>query len=393
MRTRIGIDYDSLFHTLPGRYLVMLPDNPDFTVVEISDSLCDLVEKRREDVLNKPFFEVFPKSGDKEGDAGAEALKESMRLSVELAKPDNVGIIRYDILGADGEFVRKLWKTTNYPIIKDGGVRGVILSTEDVTESFDNESYNQQRLEYLEHLVEVNSSKDEFISVASHQLRTPATAVKQYLGMVLGGMFGELNDVAKDLIERANESNERQIGIISDLLKVAQVDSGKLTPIKEKVSLDHLVREIVQDQTEMFKKRDQTVELNIPNHAVIAEIDGNIIRMVIENIIDNASKYTENGRRISIDLKQDDHSVYIIVTDEGVGIQKQMLGKMFEKFSRIDNPLSTKVGGTGLGLYWAKKSVELHGGTIIYEPARPRGSIFTITLPKQSEPADLEAFR
>ncbi len=387
---RVGINYDTLFHALPGHYLVMTPDGPDFTIVEVNDSLCDLANMNREDVINHPMSKVFPKSGDKESDAGADMLRESIQRAIDLAKPDNVGVIRYDLKDDDGNFVRKLWKTINYPIVRDGSVKGVILSTDDVTESFDSESYNKQRLEYLEHLIEINDSKDEFISVASHQLRTPATAVKQYLGMVLGGMFGELDEMNRDIIQRANDSNERQIGIISDLLKVAQVDSGKLSLVKEDVDLGQLVREIVQDQSEMFKKRDQTIELDVPKQAINAKIDRNIMRMVIENIVDNASKYTEEGKRISITVREDDDTAYVAVTDEGVGIPRQMLGKIFEKFSRVDNPLSTKVGGTGLGLYWAKKSTELHGGTVIYEPARPRGSIFTISLPKQPTVVEAE---
>lgn len=382
MKQRVGIDYDYLFHSLPGNYLVMSTDVPDFTVVEVSDSLVELVGMTREDLLNRSLKVVFPVSKDKESKDGAASLFMSINECIASAKPTNVGVIRYDIKNKDGDFERRLWKTSLYPIVRDSEVPGVILSTEDMTERFDNESYTKQRLEYLEHLVAINESKDEFISVASHQLRTPATGVKQYLGMVLGGMFGELSEVQRDLLSRANESNERQLRIVTDLLKVAQVDSGKMVIRKAPIDINEVVRAVVGDQADMFKDRDQTLELHLPKRPTMVNVDQDIMRMTIENIVDNASKYTENGKRITVSVKRYGGVVKVVVADEGVGVAKDRRAKLFEKFSRIDNSLSTKVGGTGLGLYWAKKSVELHDGSLVYEPARPRGSIFTIELPK-----------
>ena len=109
------------------------------------------------------------------------------------------------------------------------------------------------------------------------------------------------------------------------------------------------------------------------------------IRMVLENIIDNASKYSEEYTHVDVSVKDDGDTVSINVRDRGVGIDPSSKARLFEKFSRLNNPLSTKVGGTGLGLYWAKKIVDLHGGKIHYRSHHPKGTTFSIKLPKNDK--------
>lgn len=239
-----------------------------------------------------------------------------------------------------------------------------------------------QRVEYL---LDLNRSKDEFISIASHQLRTPATAVKQYVGMLLEGFAGEMAEQQRQLLQRAYESNERQLKIVSDLLKVAQVDAGKIMLRKTTAPIGELVREVVHDVQGVFHGREQTVVFDPPAKDITLEIDIASIRMVLENIIDNASKYSEADTTVVVRLKDGKQAVTIEISDEGVGIDPDATSKLFEKFSRLDNSLSTKVGGTGLGLYWAKKIVDLHGGDILYEANKERGTTFTVKLPKNDK--------
>lgn len=239
-----------------------------------------------------------------------------------------------------------------------------------------------QRVEYL---LDLNRSKDEFISIASHQLRTPATAVKQYVGMLLEGFAGEMAEQQRQLLQRAYESNERQLKIVSDLLKVAQVDAGKIMLRKTTAPIGELVREVVHDVQGVFRGREQHVVFEPPLKDIILEVDVASIRMVLENIIDNASKYSEADTTVTVCLKDGKQAITIEISDEGVGIDPEAATKLFEKFSRLDNSLSTKVGGTGLGLYWAKKIVDLHGGDILYEANKERGTTFTVKLPKNDK--------
>lgn len=236
-----------------------------------------------------------------------------------------------------------------------------------------------------ERLLALNRSKDEFISIASHQLRTPATGVKQYLGMLLDDMFGELTEAQRDIVERAYESNERQMRIISDLLKVAQLDAGEMLLHPVTADISEHVHHIIRDMMTIFKDRAQELEYRPYRGKAFASVDMEAIRMVIENIIENASKYSEEGARVSVSVRRIDDEVRIRVADSGVGIDPADEHLLFDRFSRIDNPLSKKVGGTGLGLYWSKQVVDLHGGTITYQANKPHGSIFTIALPAMVE--------
>ncbi len=237
----------------------------------------------------------------------------------------------------------------------------------------------QQRINQL---VELNQAKEDFISIASHQLRTPATGVKQYLGMVLEGFAGDIPEAQQPLLLQAYESNERQLRIINDLLKVAQVDSGKMRLRQIEGDVNELVREVVDDHKPTVKERNQTIELKLAPSPAILWFDVDSMRMVLENIIDNASKYSMAETTITVEVKVDEESVQISITDQGVGIDAEEQPYLFQKFMRIDNVLSKKVGGTGLGLYWAKNIIDMHGGSIAYNQNRPNGSIFTIYMPK-----------
>jgi signal transduction histidine kinase len=236
----------------------------------------------------------------------------------------------------------------------------------------------------LEHLIELNRTKDEFISLASHQLRTPATGVKQYVGMVLEGFVGNISEAQRALLNKAYESNERQLRIVSDLLKVAQVDAGKVNLRKDSINLVSLIKDVIREQQATYDSRHQKVKFSHSRSIILATIDRDRIRMVLENMLDNASKYSGEDKTIEAKIKDSDDTIHIHIKDQGVGIAQADQAKLFEKFSRIHNPLSTHVGGTGLGLYWAQKIVDLHGGSIEVKSAENKGTTFSISLPKSS---------
>jgi len=251
----------------------------------------------------------------------------------------------------------------------------------DVKRELEERRQLQRDLQKLSYELEYRT-RDEFISLASHQLRTPATGVKQYVGMVLEGFAGDITAQQRDLLNKAYESNDRQLRIVSDLLKVAQVDAGRVLLRKAKTDMGALIGDVIREQFKTFKARQQTVHFPPPRSSVIVLIDQNQIRMVIENMLDNASKYSEHGKTIDLKLAKTPTSVTITIKDQGVGIAYVDQDKLFTKFSRIHNSLSTRVGGTGLGLYWAQKIVALHGGSIGVESIESKGTTFVIHLPK-----------
>jgi len=233
-------------------------------------------------------------------------------------------------------------------------------------------------------LVALNKAKDEFIALASHQLRTPATIVKMYTGMLRSNYSDELSDDQKELLEIAYQSNEQQLHLVDAMLRVARLDTGKIVLKKENVELAGLIDDILVSFNGSFAARKQSVHFKRPNQAFVTNVDKEKVRMVLENIIDNASKYTPEGKHIDIRLKRRVDGMAVAVQDNGIGIVKKDLRKLFKKFSRIDNPLSTTVNGTGLGLYWANKIVALHKGTIEVISTPDKGSTFTVVLPRDS---------
>lgn len=282
----------------------------------------------------------------------------------------------------------KLWANVIITALydDDGELIGFAKVTRDLSERKRNEDKlkkaNQLLKRQWNELQLLNDSKDEFISLASHQLRTPATGVKQFVGMVTAGFAGELNESQQELLERAYESNERQLRIISDLLKVAQVDAGKIEPKKEHANVNDILASVIREQADVYEGRNQEVNHVNSEEVIEARVDSDLIRMVLENIINNASKYSHRSSLVTVNAYNMGNSVCIDIDDEGVGIEESDIPKLFRKFSRIDNELSTEVGGSGLGLYWAKKVVDLHGGKITVKSQVDEGTVFTIELPR-----------
>lgn len=261
------------------------------------------------------------------------------------------------------------------------------LQLEETNQGLQDEIRLRHKLENqrLQHYIDLNKTKDEFISLASHQLRTPATGVKQYLGMVLEGMAGDITEMQEALLQKAYASNERQLTIVSDLLKVAQIDAGKVRIRQKQVDIVELLTDVIKEQEDTYEMRKQKVVFETPEFDAMAHIDPDKMRMVLENMIDNASKYSDPGKTIRVKVTEKDNDIVVSVKDQGVGIAPKDIDKLFQKFNRIHNHLSNHVGGTGLGLYWAKKVVDLHGGIIKVTSVPGKGSTFSVCLPKKSK--------
>jgi len=265
----------------------------------------------------------------------------------------------------------------------------ILLAVEDITAQkllkLDTDNMTKNLTEQRNRLQKLNDAKDEFIMMASHQLRTPATAVKQYVSMLTEGYAGEVSKEQTKMLGVAYKNNERQLEIIEDLLRVAKVDAGVVYLKKASYDIGHLIETAMEDQAVLFKNRGQTIIYNSPKEHMRVFGDAKLILMVIENILDNAGKYSEDGTKVVISVSQSGTNTIVSIKDNGVGINKADIQKLFGKFVRIDNPLSESVKGTGLGLYWAKKIVDLHNGMIEVASQVNKGSTFTIKTPTAGE--------
>jgi two-component system phosphate regulon sensor histidine kinase PhoR len=234
---------------------------------------------------------------------------------------------------------------------------------------------------------ELDVAKDEFVSLASHQLRTPATAVKSILSMMASGDFGELTDAQQRYIEKAMLANDRQLGVIDMLLDVALVDAGRMELDLEYIDLAALLREAISDHVDATSSRHQTIELRVPDQCRLL-VDVPKMRMVIDNLVSNASKYSGPGTSIGVELAFDKNIATLSISDSGVGIREADQDRLFSKFTRLDNELSATVGGTGLGLFLVKHIVELHRGTISVKSTEGVGSTFSVSLPTVWRPTN-----
>lgn len=226
----------------------------------------------------------------------------------------------------------------------------------------------------------LESTKNEFLSLASHQLRTPATNVKQYLGLLLDGYMGDLTEQQRQALMVAYRNNESEITIMNNLLDVAKLDLERIQLHKKVVNVASLARKVVRGYAATAKEKGQTIKLEASKQ-VMALIDETYVRGVMENLIDNAIKYSRPDTRITVSVFRDQDSVCISVQDEGVGIRRRDFPKLFNKFSRLDNEFSANSQGSGLGLYWVKQVVELHRGEIDFTSREGKGSTFIVTLP------------
>jgi signal transduction histidine kinase len=229
---------------------------------------------------------------------------------------------------------------------------------------------------------DVNFAKDELLSLASHQLRTPATGVKQYLGMVLQGFAGELSSQQRTYLERAYSSNNRQLHVINDILHLAKLEAGRIVLAEHKFDMADMLREVVDEQREEAKRGEVTLQLEAPPRGIMVG-DSHMLRMVAENLVSNAIKYTPPRGKVTVRLNQRTKSWVLTVKDTGVGIADKDLNKLFKQFSRISNKRSDFVTGTGIGLYLAHHLVILHGGSIGVSSVENKGSTFTVRLPRK----------
>jgi two-component system sensor histidine kinase VicK len=228
----------------------------------------------------------------------------------------------------------------------------------------------------------MENTKSEFLSLASHQLRTPATNVKQYIGLLLDGYIGTLTSKQRDALQVAYRNNELEIRIMNDLLDVAKLDMKRIQLHRQRINVVSIVRQVVKEYQQYTADHGQKLELLAPKE-LMANVDRAYFKGVIEKLVDNAVKYSRNDTTVTIKVRErrKDGMFKVIVRDQGLGIHKREVPKLFMKFSRLTNEFSATSEGSGLGLYWVKQIMLLHGGDVRVVSEEGRGSKFTVTAP------------
>jgi signal transduction histidine kinase len=231
-------------------------------------------------------------------------------------------------------------------------------------------------------LRKLNETKDDFISMASHQLRTPLTSVKGYVSMVLDGDAGKITQLQRKLLMQSFISSQRMVYLISDLLNVSRLKTGKFVIEPVPSNLAKVIQEEVDQLAETVKGRHLILTYHRPEHFPILMLDETKLRQVIMNFIDNAVYYTPSGGHIEINLLDKPGSVEFTVTDDGMGVPRHEQHHLFTKFYRAPNAKRARPDGTGLGLFMAKKVIVAQGGAVVFKSQEGRGSTFGFTFAK-----------
>ncbi|MBI2642105.1 MAG: hypothetical protein HYW96_00830, partial [Candidatus Wildermuthbacteria bacterium] len=231
-------------------------------------------------------------------------------------------------------------------------------------------------------LQQLDKAKSEFLSIASHQLRAPLTAIKGYLSMMLEGTYGIVGEEQKRPVQNVYDSNERMIKLVNDLLNVSRIESGRVEMNWEQARVEEIANEVVQElQVKAHEKRLELILEKPTEPLPLVRIDKDKMRNVIMNLVDNAIHYTEKGK-VSIGLKIENVKLKIEVNDTGLGMSQEEIQKLFQSFTRGETGTRSWAEGSGLGLYIAKQFVALHKGRIFAESKGPgQGSTFKVELP------------
>ena len=231
-------------------------------------------------------------------------------------------------------------------------------------------------------LQKLDKAKSDFISIASHQLRTPLTAIKGFTSMILEGSYGRVTNVVRDKLEKIFESTERLVRLVNDLLDLSHMEGGGMEYNFAKVDFDAMVRSVVEELTPPAEKKKLKFKWRTPDENIWVWADEQKLRQVVMNLIDNAIKYTPQGA-VDVILERVDGNVQMSVKDTGMGMKKSELANLFQKFVRGTEAPRYYTEGAGIGLYVAKQLIEAQKGEVWAEsPGEDKGSTFFVKMPE-----------
>ncbi len=229
--------------------------------------------------------------------------------------------------------------------------------------------------------IQMDKMKSDFISVASHQLRTPLSSVNIYAGMLKEGLAGEINDQQRIFIGTILTSVRRMNELIDTLLNITKIEAGGIKVSPEKTNLNNLLQEIISEIIPSTDNKKLKLTMDVDNDLKDIKTDGLLVKEVILNLLTNAIKYTPEKGSITISLKSDSNNVIFSIKDTGYGIPDHLQEHIFTKFFRADNILVHDVSGTGLGLYLTKVITDNLNGDLWFESIENKGSTFYLSLP------------
>jgi signal transduction histidine kinase len=412
-------DFRVLFESAPGLNLVL---DPDLTIVAASHAYLEGTMTRRDDIVGRPLFDVFPDNPDDPASDGVRNLKASLTRVLRERVGDAMSVQRYDVRRPESEgggFEERYWSTYNSPVLApDGSVTYVIHRVRDITEyvrsrqdaaTLEQSSLDDVEAEIVKRAREVAASgrqlketnaelsllyarsqeldriKTNFFANVSHELRTP-------LALILAPAERMQADLAPDDPHRHDLEvvlrNARVLlAHVNDLLDSSKIEASKLELEYIDLDLSHLVRLVANNFETLAVDRSVQFVVVAPQ-LVHAQVDSPRLQQVLLNLLSNAFKFTPKHGTVRLELRDapETGAVRIEVADSGPGIAPGQRDEVFERFHQLDSGSTRRTGGTGLGLHIARELVSLHGGTLGIDNAPEGGALFVVELPLEAPP-------
>jgi hypothetical protein len=368
---------EAIFDAVPVGMLLV---DEHFMVKRVNDAIRQTVNKEYAHIINRPVGEALRcvrSRGDGEGCAGPQCVDCPLRGAIETALNSGQSVQKLEAkvaLRVDKKEVTPwLWVSVE-PVMIDK-CKHAVVAIDDITD----------HKEAQEKLRETMELKSQFVSTVSHELRTPLGCIKEGIDIILEGIAGKINGKQREFLDLAKRNVDRLSALINDVLDFQKLEAGRIRLNVQTCDIKDIITEVYQTMCGSASRKDIDFSLEFADGLGKVEIDRDKIVQVLINLVSNAIKFSPEQGAVSIRVQFQSESFVLQVSDTGMGIPKQALSKIFERFYRVQRP-GEEIQGTGLGLAIVKKIVEMHGGRIEVESREAEGSTFSIFLPLKTEP-------
>jgi len=422
--------FQLVFEASPNPYLVLLPDTPKFTIVAVNNSYLAATNTQRADLLGQSLFEVFPDNPKDASATGVSDLHISLERVIQDHVQDVMGVQKYDIpVPGANQFEVKYWSPVNSPVFdQKGELAYIIHRAEDITEFIllrertsqennariektlahaeqmeaevlkssrelkeanrqikaakeESERREQELAQLNERLQELDRLKTSFFSNISHEFRTPLT-------LMLGPVEDMLDDPQitpknREQLEIAYRNTLRLLKLVNNLLDFARIEAGRAQAHYQPTDLRTITQELVSMFSSATRKAGLKLTIDCPPLPEPVYVDHDMWEKIVLNLVSNAFKHTFEGE-IAVRLCWKRDHIELTVRDTGIGISKEQLPHLFERFYRVPNAPSRSYEGSGIGLALVNELVKLHGGKIEIHSTLEQGTIFTVSIPAGS---------
>lgn len=341
----------------------LLATDRDGTIIVMNEQAASMLGKNISQCIGKQFTDAFPaEENDHE-----EIIPTEMRPVVRtLLEGEKISAVAYYARPDGSKFPVA---ATSSPIFLDGNILGAIVVFRDIT---------KER--------EIDKAKTEFVSLASHQLRTPLSAIRWYSEILVSEKLGPLNDDQRTYLKEVYQSNRRMIDLVNSLLNVSRIDLGSFAVEPKETDIIEICESVLMELSVKIVEKKHVIEKIYEPDFPKMNVDPKLMRIIFQNFLSNAVKYTPEGGGISVSIARSSENpktemMRIAVADTGIGIPKDAQGKIFEKLFRADNARGMETEGTGLGLYIVKAIVERADGRAWFTSEEGKGTTFFVELP------------